>query len=137
MVLTKLLPTALCLLSTHTNVGIWLQLVQTTLRTFWVAQVEKVHKDCHGVPETLTVRWFEPSDAGTDEPLESLLTSSVRRKKTKLPWIDEISVSTILVTFESLSRKNKISSYKAKKTRDALEVRYLSFRQFVPGQNET
>ncbi len=92
---------------------------------FWLAQVEEVHKDSRGVPETLTVRWFEPSGQDAGDPFEAtyvpaVITKSSRNKKTSAPWTDNISVSTILVTFGSLSRKHKIKSYTAKIIRDAL-----------------
>ncbi len=94
---------------------------------FWVAQVEKVHKNNRGISENLTVRWYEPSGNAAGDPFEAtyipaVITKSSRMSKSCFPWTDEISVSTILVTFGSLSRKNKIKSYTAKNIRDALNT---------------
>ncbi len=43
---------------------------------FWVAQVEKIHNDCRGICQSLTVRWYEPNCSSERNAFEATYVPS-------------------------------------------------------------
>ncbi len=94
---------------------------------FWIAKIEDVHCNRAGVPIRLTVQWYEPSGRNNLSPYDctyrpAVLSSGPSNNRKQSPWVDTIAVSTILVSFQSLTTKRKIDFYTCRKIRESLQT---------------
>lgn len=98
---------------------------RTNLATclFWLAEVIEVSRtDQSGIASFLKVRWLESEMNNSDIFSSKYRLSFIIQKGRKVPFIQVISVDTILVRFSSLKRDRKIAANDAKAIRNALNV---------------
>ncbi len=79
---------------------------------FWIAKVNKVHRNDENVISTLTIHWFDKT--GTSDLYNCKYFpayNNMGKKSTKRsPMKDEVSVNAVLINFEALTKQNRLTA---------------------------
>ncbi len=76
---------------------------------FWIAKVNKVHRNNDNIISRLTIHWFDKSgkkDVYNCKYFPSY--NNITKKSSRTPMKDDVSVNAVLINFESLTKQNRL-----------------------------
>lgn len=80
-------------------------------KPFWIAKVNQIHKNSSNVVNKLIVHWFDQKgeqDVFNGKYFPSYKNGKKKQGAKKTPLKDEISVATVIIKFEALTKQHKL-----------------------------
>lgn len=79
--------------------------------SFWIAKIIDSCTNYEGVIHELRIVWYEPKNSTKGyDPTGAVYIESLTGNRTKRPYIDHVSVATVLCTFHGLTKQGKLDS---------------------------
>ena len=86
---------------------------------FWIGKISKAHESAAGATRSLTVQWFEKG-IGQDEFDAVYKPCTFRKGRKTTVWTREVDVAAVLVTFDGLTNRKKLSEETRKRLRQTI-----------------